>query len=250
MTKYLVSFLMVIISCHCLAQDEEEGKAPAPVSRVYHQYREYTTTPPYGIEKVRQLIKAKTARREEDNDTGMDSLPPKLYRALSLREKFTYNMIFGESFYQNCDIDEPVPDEEKKIFGELPRLFSEEGWSNRQLDFFKENKDSVMALMIESIGRAKRVGLNYKHAIVEINAMSMIPLLIDMYNLQKKDHDILTVLMLLMRDNKYPPFMASASYTKLYAGKDSYYSSSLVFNPANEALIIQRAMDFYHGVSK
>lgn len=248
MKKYLVSFFSIIVSCHCLAQQEE--KEAGPVSRAYHEYRQYSTTPPYGLERVRQLIKVKTVKREDEDDSGIDSLPAKLYQSLSLREKFTYNMIYGESFYQNCDIDFPVPDEEKKIFGNLPRLFSEEGWSDRQRAFFKDNKDSVIALMVESIGRAKRVGLNYKHVIVDINASSMIPLLISEYNLQKKDRDILTVLLLLMRNNKFPAFIESVSYSKLYLGKESYYMGSLVFNPENEALIIQRATDFYNGVSK
>ena len=81
-------------------------------------------------------------------------------------------------------------------------------------------------------------------------ATSMIPLLISTYNLQKKDHDILTVLVLLMKNNYYPPFIKSISYDKMYAGKDVYYHGSIVFNSANEALVIQRATDFYNGLPK
>ena len=104
--------------------------------------------------------------------------------------------------------------------------------------------------MSESIERARRVGVNYKNAIVEINATEMIPLLISTYNTDKKDHDILTLLMLLMLNNKYPAFMSSVSYTKLYASKESRWSACLNFNAANEALIIQRATDFYNGLPK
>ena len=248
MKKTYPLVLALIAWFGCLAQDDYNA---GPESKAYHKYRQYATTPPYGVERVRQLIKGRTIKKEDEGgDSGIDSLPEKLYRSLPVREQFTYNMIYGESYHQNCDINAAVRDEEKKIFGNLPGLFDEEGWSDRQRDFFKDNKDSVIALMTESIGRAKRVGLNYKHVIVDINATSMIPLLIDMYNLQKKDHDILTVLMLLMRNNKYPPFMESLSYKKLYEGKESYYNGSLVFNSANEALIIQRATDFYNGLSK
>jgi hypothetical protein len=245
---YALLFAILVCSC-CRAQDDQ--KEAGPESQAYHEYRHYKTTPPYGLEKVRQLIKYKTVRREDpDEDAGKDSLPEKLYRSLSLREKFTYNMIYGEYFSQNCDIDEATRDEEKKIFANLPQLFSEKSWSERQENFFKDNKDSVIALMTESIGRTKRVGLNYKYTIVDINATSMIPFLISTYNLQKKDHDILTVLILLMKDNNYPAFMGSVSYSKLYAGKDTYYNRAIVFNVANEALIIQRATDFYDGLSK
>lgn len=248
--KYLTLLLPIIGSClHCLAQDDE--KRPGPQDKAYHEYRDYTTTPPYGLAKVKQLIKEKTIHRDDpDADAGTDSLPERLYRSLSFREKFTYNMIYAESFAQNCDVNEAVVDEEKKIFGQLPSLFPEHAWGNRQEAFFKVNKDSVIALMTESIGRAKRVGLNYKYVIVDINATSMIPLLIDTYNLQKKDHDILTVLMLLMHNNKYPPFMESLSNKKLYETNEIYYGVSLTFNSANEALIIQRATDFYNGLGK
>jgi len=157
--KSTCAFLFAILACSCCwAQDDYQ--AAGPESRAYHQYRHYSTTPPYGLEKVRQLIKARTVRREDqDEDAGTDSLPEKLYRSLSLQEKFTYNMIYGEYYSQNCDIDEATKDEEKKIFGNLPRLFSEKAWSDRQDAFFKDNKDSVISLMTGSIIRVKRVGL-------------------------------------------------------------------------------------------
>lgn len=248
MKKTYAFVLLILVYSRCFAQPPDYS----PASEAYHKYRHYTTTPPYGLEKVRQLIKNKTVRRENPDyeDAGKDSLPERLYRSLSLQEKFTYNMTYGEYFSQNCDIDLPVKDEEKKIFANLPRLFSEEAWSERQDAFFNDNKDSVIALMTESITRARRIGLNYKHVIIDINAVSMIPFLIDTYNTGKKDHDILTVLMLLMKNNKYPPFVSSLSYAKLYAGKDKYYDGALVFNSANEALIIQRATDFYNGLKK
>jgi hypothetical protein len=250
MKKIFVLLYTLVICSWCIAQDSD--KEPGPTSLAYHETRQYTTTPPYGLENVQRLIKTKTVKRDapEMEDVGSDSLPEKLYQALAIREKFTYNMIYGESFSQNCDGFFPVVDEEKKIFAKLPRLFLDNYWSKRQHDFFQDNKDSVIWLMTESIGRAKRVGLDYKHVIVDINATSMIPLLIATYNLQKKDHDILTVLNLLMKKNQYPPFMSSATYAKLYANKESYYEGALVFNLANEDLIIQRATDLYNGLAK
>lgn len=248
--KKAFNVLLTILVC---SSSFAQGQGPSKLTIAYHEdIREYKTTPPYGLEKVQKLIKTQTIRREDQDgdDSGTDSLPEKLYRSLSLREKFTYNMIYGESYSQNCDAGWVYPDEEKKIYGRLPDLFGEENWSSRQLDFFDVNKDTAIALMTESIGRTKRVGLNYKQVIVNINATSMIPLLISTYNVKKNDHDILTVLMLLMKNNAYPVFLESISFKKLYAGQDSYYNGSLVFNFANEALIIQRATDFYNGLAK
>jgi hypothetical protein len=83
---YALLFTILAGSC-CWAQDDY--KPAGPESRAYHQYRHYSTTPPYGLEKVQQLIKARTVRRGNPDyeDAGTDSLPEKLYRSLSLREK-------------------------------------------------------------------------------------------------------------------------------------------------------------------
>jgi hypothetical protein len=99
--------------------------------------------------------------------------------------------------------------------------------------------------MKESITRSKRVGVNFKHAIVEVNAVEMIPFLIDSYRIIKKDFDILTVLMQLMKENEYEAFIASGSHRKLYS-EESSYDAYLNFSKGNEDLIIKRATDFYN----
>jgi hypothetical protein len=243
--------LLVVFSVYITAYaqtgdaDEPEGKQPSKASWAYEAYRGKITRPPYGLEKILTLLK-KSNSDEDDNVV----LSPKIYASLSFREKFTYHMIHGESYGQNCDAGLATVDEEKKIFAELPGALGDEHWSDRQEKFFRDNHDSVVALMTASIGRTHRIGINFKRVIVDINATEMIPLLISTYNTDKKDHDILTLLMLLMLNNKYQPFMVSASYKKLYADKESRWNSSLNFNTANEELIIQRATDLYNGLSK
>lgn len=239
--------LALIVSGFCQAQ--EETQQPGKESKAYHESRQKMTTPPYGLEKVRSLLpKIREVPDKDDEDGSTRALSAKTYESLSVREKFTYNMIHEESYHQNCYIFETSLDEEKKVFAELPGTPGEGGWSDRQTKFFKDNKDSVIFLMTESIGRAHYVGLNYKHVIVDINATEMIPTLISTYQLQRKDHDILTVLLLLLLNNKYPPFMSSSSYHKLYGADVTRYESYLVCNTANQDLIIQRATDFYKGL--
>jgi len=77
----------------------------------------------------------------------------------------------------------------------------------------------------------------------------MIPLLINIYNVTKKDLDILTLLMSLMKDNKYEPFLKSPSYKKLYSN-DSMHTSFLNYNKGNEDLVIKRATGFYNTTKK
>ena len=239
MKNFILFFLLFLTNNYLFAQEDSLMKEPSKESQAYHDFREKNTVPPYGLQKINELLKL-TKVDEEDNE----KIDEKAYLLLSLREKFTYNMIHAESFSQNCDADPPIQDEQKKIFAQLPDAFGEYNWSERQEGFFKANKDSVIELMKASILRTNRVGLNFKKAIVLLYAKEMIPLLIKTYNLNKKDHDILTVLMLLMKESEYPPFINSLSYKKLYADETSSYQAFLSFNAANEELIIKRANAF------
>ena len=238
----LLSFL---VSQPVFSQDEYPK--PSKESEAYHEERMTITFPPYSFSKVNDLV----SKIKSEGDDESDVLNSKIYVKLSLREKFTYHMIHAESYSQNCDAEPPIPDEHKKIFAHLPDAFGEYNWSARQKDFFNEYKDSVIELMKESIIRTNKVGLNYKEAIIEINAVKMIPVLVDVYkkNTARRDLDILTIFMLLMKENKFEPFLKSASFTKLY-GDDNSYGSYLNYNKANEDLIIERVMSFYNGYKK
>ncbi|MGC4037688.1 MAG: hypothetical protein QM764_17130 [Chitinophagaceae bacterium] len=242
--KSILSIAFLFWASLSFAQTEEKEEAlPSKESQAYHEYRSQITRPPYNLNKIEDLI----VKIKSDDES--ESLKSSVYNSLTLREKFTYHMIHGESYSQNCDGFFPVVDENKKIFANLPDAFGEYNWSSRQKDFFESYRDSVIFLLSESIKRAKRVGLNYKQAVIEINAIEMIPLLISTYNLSKKDGDLLTVLLLLMKENKFTPFINSPSYTKLY-GKTANYYAFINFNKENEALVIKRATDFYNASKK
>lgn len=245
----LLLLTFVFSSPSLLAQeDNEEWVAASPESLAYHASRLKSSVPPYGLAKVKGLI-AGIKSVPGDSDFYFSVLSPKPYQALSLREKFTYHMIHAEESSQNCDISMPILDEQLKVFSQVPDLFDEQSWSQRQYDFFMSNRDSVLALIAESVGRSKRVGLNYKIVIEYVNGWELIPLLIQTYTIESKDHDILTVLMLLMKKNDFQPFMTSSSYTKLY-GPDNWHHSFIQANQANKNLIISRAEAFYHARKK
>lgn len=237
-------YLLLVIFCcwtGMVMAQEEEQKPPSQASFKYREMRTKITTPPYGLAKIKALMKS---IQEKDD---VNAITFKQWQDLSLREKFTYCMINPEIYSQNCD-GFPEVDEEKKIFAQLPIGDREQRLSERQFNFLKDNRDSVLALITESINRTGYIGLNYKEVLVELNARHLIPFLIQIYNKTKKDGDILTVLNLLMKRNEYPPFMESASYKKLYEG-DSY-RASINYNAANEELIIKRATEFYQSTQK
>jgi hypothetical protein len=242
--KYILSLLFIFLFSAAFTQDTTKHAA-AGLS--YHNYRLKPTIPPYGLARINDLIK-KIKYNEEDEVRAIDK---KTYESLSFREKFTYNMIHAESYSQNCDYMPPPPGEHAKIFSYIPDAFGEYQWSDRQSTFFATNRDSIMALMKESIIRSKRVGVNYKHAIIDINAKEMIPFLVETYrsNTTMKDLDILTLFLQMMKENEYEPFIISGSYRKLYSDESSY-QSYLNDTKGNEDLIIKRAMDFYNATKK
>ncbi|HXB07060.1 MAG TPA: hypothetical protein VNW04_08090 [Puia sp.] len=209
--------------------------------------QERLTIPPYGLEKVKTLTAH--VKYVEDGEQGTDSLDQRVYDSLSLREKFTYHMVHPESYSQNCDGLPAHPDEANRIYGYLPDIYGEFDWSEKQLAFLKNNRDSVDAMMKELIVKEGRVGENFREAIVEMNATEMIPTLIDFARTETEDHYTLTTLMLLMGRNKFPEFMSSSSYQKLYDREEGERVAYLVYNKANEELIIQRATHFYNGLS-
>lgn len=245
MIKQYSFICLLLLSAVCVvAQEGAEWKTPSKESLAYHDYRTVNTTPPYSLKKVKALA----AQSKTDNEDNK-KINAKDYQSLSLREKFTYHMVHAESYSQNCDAMPPIQDEQTKIFARLPDAFDEYTWSDRQKKFFTTNRDSVLALVKECIATTKRIGVNLKLVIQEVNGRELVPLLISTYNIAKKDHDILTLLMLLMKDNEYIPFLQSIFYKKLY-GDEANYSAFINFNTANEELIIKRATDFYNGLGK
>lgn len=233
-----------LITAGAFAQEGEVWKEPSKESRAYHKYRLFISHPRFGSKKVLSLLETKLTEEDESSKLNQSD-----YMNLSPREKFTYHVMHAESYSQNCDAIPPIADEHKKIFGQLPDAFGEYSWSERQSQFLRSNRDSVIQWIKECVTVEKRLGVNLKHAIIECNARELIPFLVSTYNIDKKDHDILTVFMLLMKNNEYKEFITSLSYKKLYAGENSYYAF-LNFNVQNEELIIKRATDFYNGLPK
>ena len=156
MKNFILFFPLFLATNFIFAQDGEI-KEPSKESQAYHEYREKITVPPYGLQKIKELLQH--AKSDEDDHKKIDE---KKYLSPSLREKFTYHMIHAEVYSQNCDAEPPIQDEQKKIFAQLPDAFGEYNWSDRQGGFFKANKDSVVEFMKASIPRTNRVGINFK----------------------------------------------------------------------------------------
>ncbi|ERJ60077.1 hypothetical protein M472_15035 [Sphingobacterium paucimobilis HER1398] len=243
--RYLITFLISISAvAFSYAQDDLALYEPTKADYDYWEYRRKMTVPPYGLDKVKGLIKKIEIKSDDNDDMGLSALSTADFKSLTLREKFTYTVVHPELYSQNCDIRIMLPNEEQKVFGYLLSTLNEQTWSQRQLVFLRENRDSVMSYIEESTLRSKRMGVNYKDVIDEINGWEMIPFIITYFESNKKDKDALTLLLLLMKKGEYEEFLKSTSYRKLY-GQSYNYETYIEYNKANEALILQRAMGYF-----
>lgn len=237
MKIFALCFAVAAVGTAALAQ---ETLHPSKATLAYLENRGVTVEPPMALAKVKAIIKSLKADADDNH-----RLSPTQFAALSVTERFTYTMIHGEDATQNCDEMPAIVDSEKKIFGYFPGPFDDEyTWSEQQRAFLKSHRGSVSTLIRETMRKTGRTGANIKAAIMEINGIELIPDLVKLYTAQRKDHDILTLCLMLMNENKYQPFLATQTWTKLY-GPESNYQGWIVANKANQDLTIQRAMAFY-----
>lgn len=238
----------VIVSALFLSALSAPAQGDPNVSKAslaYHEHRLRITQPSYSLSKIQAL-----AKKLRDDQDGNRVLASKTWNGLSTQEKFTYCMIHGENFEQNCDGWPAVNDEEHKIFAWLPSPFPDDmNWSDRQRAFLSNNRAKVIGMLGSLIRSKGDAGSNVKMAIYRLEGFELIPDLVKLYQAKRVDQDILTLLNMLMLDAKYPALMSSQTYTKLYS-ENADYRASLVANRENQDLVIKRATDFYRSKKK
>jgi hypothetical protein len=233
---------LVLLTLLATAAIFAQGGQPTPSASAsrYHVYRTTATEPSSGLAKIKAMV----ARLKADGDDNR-RMPAKEFDALSFQQKFTYTMIHAEDMAQDCNEMPVIIDEDKKIFAYPAAAFDDQAaWSDQQRAFLHKNRTRVISMLRSTIKQKNRVGVNFKQAIVELDAYELIPDLVAVYNKTKKDQDIISVLMILMKDGKFGPFLASSTYTKLY-GEGANYQAYDVANDANRKLMIGRAMAYY-----
>ena len=223
-----------------VAWDEPRSKDSA-----YYAMRERTNIPPFGIKKVQGLVEQRLKSLPDealvDYDAGISRAD---FDKLSFEGKFTYTMIYPEIYSQACAERMFVFDPQNKIFGHLLFVYNGVFWSERQLHFMKKNKKRVIDLIINQATKDHILGLNYKTALIEINAWESIPFLVSFYQKNPKDKDILTTLLQLLKTSNFGAFEQSKIYNKLY-GENTHSDSWVNFSRANEEYIIESAQALY-----
>jgi len=231
MKKLLYLGAVSVLSAISFAAPAQSNSASAR----YDESRRVLTNPPYGLRKVESLIKQITFDAQSNR-----RLAAKTFNSLTFDDKFTYVMIHGEEFSQNCSGMPPLTNEQGKIFSYTPSPFGDETvWSDTQMAFLKNNRSKVIGL-IRACMKSGRVGLNLKEAIEVLDAKELIPDLIAAHARNSSDNDIMTVLCLLMKDGNYKPFESTPIYVKLY-GSESNYHTFVQATASNEKIILTDA---------
>jgi len=242
--------LLGFISNPSFGQEYQEYKdvawnEPRSKDSAYYAMREKASIPPFGLKKVQGLVEQQSKKLPDealvDYDTGISRAN---FDKLSFEEKFTYTMIYPEIYSQACAERMFVFDPQNKIFGQLLFVYNGVFWSERQLHFMNINKKTIIDLIIDQATQNHILGLNYKTALIEIDAWESIPFLISFYQKNPKDKDILTTLLQLLKKSDLVGFEQSKIYNKLY-GENTHSDSWINFSSANEEYIIESAQALY-----
>ncbi len=198
------------------------------------------TNPGFGLERVQAFIQQYKNSRESYRNKPVSQ---GAYDSLSIREKFTYAMIYPERYLQNC-ARFTYFFQRGKLFPRLSFGYNENTLSFRQIQFLKMNRDSVITFLDEIIQQKKSWGINIKQAIIEINGWEFIPAMMTYYRQRPDDTDVLTTFMALMAHDVFSSFTQSEYYNHLY-GDPVGYHVTVDADKTTEAFILNTTMAYY-----
>jgi hypothetical protein len=213
------------------------GQRYKATTLAYHAQRLKVSEPRFGLAKVEKLI----------GQLYGPGVSDAVWRSLPVDEKFTYTMIHGEVFAQNCAGMPIFAGEEHLIFAYPPNMIDfGQPWSERQTAFLHAHRAAVIGYLRDTIQRSGWIGVNVKQAIIELNAKELIPDILKVYVRDRKDLDILSTCLVLMKNAGYSGLTKSPIYLPLY-GKDAGYQARVSANAVNRDLAEHLAMAFFLG---
>ena len=177
---------------------------------------------------------------------------------LTIHQQFSKHISAPERYGQNCaGYSDRLPRrlaEARMISANLPPEIEGYTWSDRQLDFFKRNRDSALVWMRNEIGSTHTVGMNFKQIIVALNGVELIPdLLIEMDRESiagRHDDAIYTVVMLLMNRGDFAPWMQTKLFWRLYGRELAGYRDGVYWTQEVDVTIHRMGMYFYKTTIK
>ena len=179
----------------------------------------------------------------EDDEFGLNHLTDAEFRALTARQLISYYS-YPEVSSQFCEGEEnPTTRMGIGVFMMDSELNADH--STRQDEALRARRDSVLWLVNECAMGATRYPEVLKEIVITVGAWEQIPHLIRCYGeLRIKESTYLTVLVRLMADAEWKPFLQSRISKEIEHGE-----WEIPFNDANEALILKLARQ-YHAAKR
>ncbi|RAJ08699.1 hypothetical protein LX64_01353 [Chitinophaga skermanii] len=202
-------------------------------------YRHRQLVPAIGQHQLQALYPVAPSTHPSERAT----IANEVYEQLNLQEKFTYHLTYREAFKANCSYPYDLGNPNKRIYAHLQGFINEYDWSDKQHDFFKENRDSCVKYLVAEYNLQGYWGLNCKKLVVELGALELIPVLLAGYEKQPGDHDYLTACLELMNSSGFLKKWDVDLYTTLY--NDQPFKSSISYTTRNEQRIVQLAKNYY-----
>ena len=228
--------VLIVFAAGCLALAQTKGQDPAMKE---YAYRYEITKPAFGLKKIEALI-------------HRNPVPESAFRSLTVEERFTYVVLHGEVFSQGCAAFPFTSPAGHKIFARAAEGLGDppnSQWSAREIRFLLRHRGEVIDLLRETIRSRNRIGANLKMAIDEVAARELVPDMLDVFERDRKDLDILTLCLIMMKDDQYQPFLESTAYRTLY-GPVSNERSSLEANRANIDAIESMARAYWRSSAR
>ncbi|TWP22734.1 hypothetical protein ETU08_11000 [Apibacter muscae] len=244
-------WLLLILFFQLNAQQIDSLSIANPL---YSEYKSLSFIPTYKFSKISKLL-AKSGIKNISNNGSENKIVPVIlsdedFNQLSFKEKFTYVMAYPENLNKNIILNTSL-DRNDKINAHLPYHDQDIIWSIREIDFLRNNRNEVLKLIKENSLKQPNIGLNFKLILRELNATEMIPFLISSFKKSdKKDYEILTLLMLLVKDNNYFPFMKSNICYHLYIQNKDSNEMYLDILESNVGYILSTAKNYYSQLPK
>lgn len=240
MQKLASAFILIFISTiACQGVAVKKGETSLEDSFLYKQPIDSLRLPrnnPKSLEKstikcfestkldllLQKNKSAKDAKKKSDDQAYVFGNPEnKLsdadFTSLDVMGLIVYAHGYPEQYVQSCSLYSKELNYNTKIHSSLPRKGEGFHMSERQFESLQKNKDSVIFLLNHCFENATFINDEYKSTIVNLNDFEIIPILKKMLSIQEtKDSYILTVFNVLMKNDKYAPFMSSDIYRAIY----------------------------------
>lgn len=159
---------------------------------------------------------------------------------LSVHDKILYVLDHEVQYTQSCSIgNPPYVDNSNILFGYLTSGHS----TGIRHHIISQYREMTLRILLQYVDTSRGIPRDYLESIAQEGLWEMIPYIIQYYEQDSKPA-YLTALMILMKEQKYSPFLTSAIYADVYEQARPFRDGILVASERRGA-IISLAREFF-----